>query len=162
MLNTYNGKTDVILFFRSEKQIPYDYRDEAQQRSIILERLAGGRWRIAELLEEVKNSNTFYFDKLCQIKMASWTKGRVALVGDAGYCASPAAGRGGSLAIDGAAALADAFQEHSGDFAAAFQAYNQNFRSFVESIQAEAESQLEILCPRTDEAIRDRNLQGTF
>ncbi|MDB5564781.1 MAG: Monooxygenase FAD-binding [Tardiphaga sp.] len=162
MLNTYNGKTDIILFFRSEKQIPYDYRDEAQQRSIILERLAGGRWRIAELLEEMKNSKTFYFDKLCQIKMASWTKGRVALVGDAGYCASPAAGRGGSLAIDGAAALADAFQEHSGDFAAAFQAYNQNFRSFVESIQAEAESQLEILCPRTDEAIRDRNLQGTF
>ncbi|SEN96557.1 hypothetical protein [Paenibacillus sp. OV219] len=56
-----------------------------------------------------ENSKTFYFDKLCQMKMPSWTKGRVALVGDAGYCASTAAGMGGSLAIDGAAALADAF-----------------------------------------------------
>ncbi len=47
---------------------------------------------------------------VCQIKMPSWTKGRVALVGDAAYCTSPAAGMGGSLAIDGAAALADAFK----------------------------------------------------
>ncbi|MFF2019929.1 FAD-dependent oxidoreductase [Paenibacillus sp. NPDC058177] len=48
--------------------------------------------------------------------MPSWTKGRVALVGDAGYCASPAAGMGGPLAIDGAAALADAFQKNHGNF----------------------------------------------
>ena len=161
MLNTYNGKTDIILFFRSEIEIAYDYRDEAQQRRIILDRLAGGGWRIAEMLDYVANSKTFYFDKLCQIKMPSWTKGRVALVGDAGYCASPAAGRGGSLAIDGAAALADAFQEHRGDFAAAFRHYDTNFRPFIEKIQAEAESGLELLSPRTEEAIRRRNTQAT-
>ena len=62
------------------------------------------------MLREMAGSNNFYFDKLCQIKMPSWTKGRVALVGDAGYCASPAAGKGGSSAIDGAAALADAVE----------------------------------------------------
>jgi len=40
-----------------------------------------------------------------------WNKGRIALVSDAGYCVSPAAGRSGSLAIDGTAALADAFEQ---------------------------------------------------
>ena len=161
MLNAYNNKTDIIFCFRSEKEIPYDYRDEAQQRKIILEQFAGGIWRTAELLEEARHSKTFYFDKLCQIKMPSWTKGRVALVGDAGYCASPAAGKGGSLAIDGAAALADAFHKHNGNFELAFQEYNKSFRPFIEEVQAEAVRMgLESLLPATEEAIRKRNTEG--
>jgi 2-polyprenyl-6-methoxyphenol hydroxylase-like FAD-dependent oxidoreductase len=105
MLNAYNNKTDIVLCFSSENEIPYDHRDEAQQRKIISEQFAGQGWKMPELLEKVENSTSFYFDKVCQIKMPSWTKGRVALVGDAAYCASPAAGMGGSLAIIGAAAL---------------------------------------------------------
>ena len=38
--------------------------------------------------------------------MAAWTSGRVALVGDAGYCASPLSGMGTSLALVGAYLLA--------------------------------------------------------
>ncbi|MBB5621184.1 2-polyprenyl-6-methoxyphenol hydroxylase-like FAD-dependent oxidoreductase [Pedobacter cryoconitis] len=160
MLNAYNNKTDIVLCFSSEKEIPYDYRDEAQQRKIILEQFAGQGWRIAELLEEIKHTETFYFDKLCQIKMPSWTKGRVALVGDAGYCASPAAGMGGSLAIDGAGALADAMQKHNGNFELAFQDYNTNFRPFIEEVQANAiKFGLEMLVLKTDEDIRKRNAQ---
>jgi 2-polyprenyl-6-methoxyphenol hydroxylase-like FAD-dependent oxidoreductase len=159
MLNAYNNKTDIILCFRSE-EIPYDYRDEEQQRKIILDQFAGESWRTPELLEEVKISKTFYFDKLCQIKMPSWTKGRVALVGDAGYCASPAAGMGGSLAINGAAALADAFEKHNGNFELAFADYNKDFRPFIEEVQAEAvRVGLESLVPATEEAIRKRNKQ---
>lgn len=161
MLNAYNNKTDIVLCFFSKKEIPYDYRNEEQQRDIILNEFNGAGWRIPELLEEVKNSETFYFDKLCQMKMLSWTKGRVALVGDAGYCASPAAGRGGSLAIDGAAALADAFQKCQGDFELAFQEYNKSFRPFIEEVQAGVVNfGLESLIPRTEEAIRKRNKEG--
>ena len=163
MLNAYNHKTDIVLCFRSEQEIPYDYRDEEQQRKIIAEQFEGMGWRTAELLNEVRESKTFYFDKLCQVKMPSWTKGRVALVGDAGYCASPAAGMGGSLAIDGAAALADAFQNNKGDFELAFRDYNTGFRPFIEGVQAEAvRVGLESLVPRTEEAIRERNSQATM
>jgi 2-polyprenyl-6-methoxyphenol hydroxylase-like FAD-dependent oxidoreductase len=102
----------------------------------------------------------FYFDKFCQIKMPSWTKGRVALVGDAGYCASPAAGMGASLGMDGAAALADALQKHDGNFEPAFQDYNQNLRPFIEEVQATAEFNVkENFIPRTEEAIRKRNTE---
>jgi 2-polyprenyl-6-methoxyphenol hydroxylase-like FAD-dependent oxidoreductase len=92
--------------------------------------------------------------------MPSWTNGRVALVGDAGYCASPAAGKGGSLAIDGAAALADAFEKCHGDFELAFREYNESFRPFLEEVQANAAKfGVEFLIPRTEEAIRRRNTQ---
>jgi 2-polyprenyl-6-methoxyphenol hydroxylase-like FAD-dependent oxidoreductase len=160
MLNTYNNKTDIVLCFSSEKEIPYDYRNEEQQRNIILNQFSGLGWRTPELLEEVKNSKTFYFDKLCQMKMPSWTKGRVALVGDAGYCASPAAGMGGSLAIDGAAALADAFQKNHGNFELAFHEYNKSFRPFIEEVQTNAEMMVDFLIPRTKEAIRERISQA--
>ncbi|OCT13354.1 FAD-binding monooxygenase [Paenibacillus pectinilyticus] len=160
MLNAYNNKTDIVLCFSSDQEIPYDYRNEEQQRKIILDQFSGLGWRTPELLEEVKNSKTFYFDKLCQMKMPSWTKGRVALVGDAGFCASPAAGMGGSLAIDGAAALADAFEKCQGNFELAFQAYNKNFRPFIEEVQATAEMMVDFLVPRTEEAIRERNAQA--
>lgn len=160
MLNAYNNKTDIILCFSSEKEISYDHRDEAQQRKIISEQFAGQGWRTQELLEEVSNSKTFYFDKVNQIRMPSWTKGRVALVGDAAYCASPAAGMGGSLAIIGAGALADAFENHPGNFERAFQHYNESFRPFIEEVQAKAVNTLDALIPKTEEAIRKRNTQS--
>ncbi|HEY9260764.1 FAD-dependent monooxygenase [Chitinophaga sp.] len=160
MLNAYNNKTDIVLCFFSEKEISYDYRNEAMQRNIILNQFSRTGWRTPELLEEVKHSKTFYFDKLCQMKMPSWTKGKVALVGDAGYCPSPAAGRGGSLAIDGAAALADAFQQYPDNVELAFQEYNTRFRPFIEEVQASVVNEgLERLIPLTEEAIRIRNQQ---
>jgi len=161
-LNAYNGKTDIIFCFLSENQIPYNYRDEAQQRKIIMEEFADAGWRTVELMEELKNTKGFYFDKFCQIKMPTWTKGRVALIGDAGYCASPAAGMGASLAIKGASALADALQKHNGNFKLAFSDYNRNLRPFIEEIQAIAELNVkENFIPKTEEAIRVRNAQKT-
>lgn len=161
MLNAYNRKTDICLAFFSEQEIPYNYHNEQQQRNIILDQFNGTGWRTPELLKEVQHTTAFYFDKLCQMKMPSWTKGRVALVGDAGYCASPAAGRGGSLAIDGAAALADAFEKCNGNYEMAFLEYNESFRSFIEEVQAEVvDFGLDVLIPRTEEAIRKRNKEG--
>lgn len=161
MLNAYKDLTDIVFCFSSEKEMAYDYRDTAQQKRIILEQFKGQPWRTTELLEEVVSSENFYFDKFCQIRMPSWTKGRVALVGDAAYCASPAAGMGGSLALDGAAALADALHRHDGNYKLAFQDYNSLLRPFIESVQAEAElNARERLIPQTEEAIHRRNKDG--
>jgi 2-polyprenyl-6-methoxyphenol hydroxylase-like FAD-dependent oxidoreductase len=160
MLNAYNNKTDIIFCFHSETERSYNYRDLAEQKAVILQQFSGEGWRTAELLEEAVRSENFYFDKMCQIRMPSWAKGRVALVGDAAYCASPAAGMGGSLAIIGATALADAFTKHPKDFVAAFQEYNDSLRKFVEDVQAQAVNfGLEMFVPRTKEAIQKRNAE---
>jgi 2-polyprenyl-6-methoxyphenol hydroxylase-like FAD-dependent oxidoreductase len=161
MLNAYNGKTDIAFCFFSQTEIPYDYRNTDEQRKITVDQFAGQSWRTAELLEEIKKAEISYFDKFCQIKMPSWTKGRVALVGDAGYCASPAAGIGASLAIIGAAAVADALEKHDENFGLAFQEYNENLRPFIEEVQATALKMLsEFLVPRTEEGIHKRNTHG--
>ncbi|PZF70838.1 FAD-dependent monooxygenase [Taibaiella soli] len=161
MLNAYNGKTDICFAYHSENEVSYDYRNDVQMRQMICDAFQRTGWRTPELLKEVAASETFYFDKLCQLKMPNWTKGRVALVGDAGYCASPAAGRGGSLAIDGAAALADAFEQSDDDYQKAFKSYNTGFRPFVEQLQEDVVSyNLDALVPKDNEAIRKRNKEG--
>lgn len=162
MLNAYNGKTDIIFCFLSQTEIPYDYRNMEEQKRTIVKQFEEQNWRAAELLEEIQHSDNFYFDKFCQVRMPSWTKGRVALIGDAAYCASPAAGMGASLSLDGAAVLADALEEHNGDFEAAFQTYNKKLRPFIEEVQATAAANVkETFIPATEEAIEKRNAQET-
>jgi 2-polyprenyl-6-methoxyphenol hydroxylase-like FAD-dependent oxidoreductase len=158
MLNAYNGKTDIAFCFSSDQEISYDRRNRAEQKRMILKNFEDGGWRIRELLDEMIHCEDFYFDKLCQIRMRSWSKGRVALVGDAAYCPSPAAGMGGSVAILGAAALADALAEHPEDLTTAFRLYEESLRPTVEAIQAQAvDFGLAMFLPRTEEAIQERN-----
>lgn len=160
MVNGYHGKTDIAFSFSCAEEVSYDRRDRTRQKEMISEHLAGAGWRTDELLEEMSASDNFYFDKLCQVRMPAWTRGRVALVGDAGYCPSPAAGMGGSMALLGAASLADAFQKHPGDFARAFQDYDKSLRPIVEEIQTNAiEFGLKMFLPASEEEINQRNAQ---
>jgi 2-polyprenyl-6-methoxyphenol hydroxylase-like FAD-dependent oxidoreductase len=80
-------------------------------------------------------ADDWYFDVAAQIDLPSWSDGRVALVGDAGYCASPMSGQGSSLAMIGAYVLAGELAAASGDHAAAFAAYDSAMRPFVDANQ---------------------------
>ncbi|MEJ7559169.1 MAG: FAD-dependent monooxygenase [Pedobacter sp.] len=153
MLNAYNNKTDIVFTFRPENEILYDFRDQERHKQIVSAQFEGMRWRTQELQSELINAHSFYFDKFCQVKMPSWTKGRVALAGDAGYCASPAAGMGGSLAIIGATAVTDALQNCEGNHELAFLEYDRKLRPFIDQVQADAVEMLDKLLPRTQEEI---------
>ncbi|KUI17275.1 FAD-binding monooxygenase [Mycobacterium sp. GA-1285] len=93
------------LAFRSEP-LEYDRHDLDQQRRILVERFAGAGWECDALLAAAHEADDFYFDSFAQIHMPTWSTGRVTLVGDAGYCASPLSGMGTSLALVGAYLLA--------------------------------------------------------
>lgn len=88
------------------------------------------------LIETIFTAPDFYFGVMSQILMPHWTRGRVALVGDAGYCPSPFTGQGTSLAIVGAYILASELGRHRDDHEAAFAAYEERMRPFVEKNQA--------------------------
>jgi 2-polyprenyl-6-methoxyphenol hydroxylase-like FAD-dependent oxidoreductase len=158
LLNGYDNQTDIAFAFRTEREIDYDYRDRAQQRGIIHDRFDGLGWKVPAMLDHVDADDEFYFDKINQIRMPVWSKGRVALVGDAGYCVSPVAGMGGSMAIIGAARLADALQRHGVDHAAAFHEYYDELHPLVYAVQERAARLgMMLMFPSDDAEIAERN-----
>ncbi|MEV5538223.1 FAD-dependent monooxygenase [Saccharopolyspora shandongensis] len=130
-----NTELRVTLGFRSEP-VTYDYRDTDQQKRLMAERLAGLGWEVPKLLSAMAEAPDFYFDVMSQIHMDRWTTGRVALVGDAGYCASVLSGQGTSLALVGAYVLAEELGRPGIDHTSAFGAYERRMRPFVALNQA--------------------------
>lgn len=162
MLNGYDDRTDIGLAFRTDGEIDYDYRDRTQQRALIHEQFAGLGWKTPAALQHVGADDDFYFDRINQIRMPTWSKGRVVLVGDAGYCVSPVAGMGGSMAIIGAGRIAQALERHGDDYAAAFRDYHDTLSPFVDDVQRRAaEDGMATIFPADDAEIsqRDRKLR---
>ncbi|MEU4513666.1 FAD-dependent monooxygenase [Nonomuraea wenchangensis] len=113
--------------------IAYDHRDLDAQKRLVQERCAGLGWEVPRLLDAMGKADDFYFDAMAQVVMDRWSAGRVTLVGDAGYCASPLSGQGTSLAMVGAYVLA---QELGAAPAGAFDRYERRMRPFVAANQA--------------------------
>ena len=85
--------------------------------------------------------------------MPTWTKGRVALVGDAAHAPSFFTGMGTSLALQGATLLAKELAANE-DYHTAFEKYNEAFKPFAESIQARITRGLKLQLPETEEELQ--------
>jgi 2-polyprenyl-6-methoxyphenol hydroxylase-like FAD-dependent oxidoreductase len=130
-----NTELRVNLGFTAE-DLAFDHRDLDAQRRLLAERLAGLRWETPRMLKAMWQAPDFYFDAMAQVRMDSWSRGRVALLGDAGYCASPLSGQGTSLALVGAYVLAAELAAARGDHRAGFDGYERRMRPFVALNQA--------------------------
>lgn len=160
MLNGYTNQTDVVLGFRTDGPIAYDHRDKAAQRRLVHQHFDGLGWKVPDMLAIVHREGDFYFDRMTQIRMPCWSRGRVALVGDAGYCVSPFAGFGGAVAIIGAGRLADAMARHPDDHEAAFRDYDAGLRPFVTEVQEHAATEgVQMIFPADDADLADRDRQ---
>jgi 2-polyprenyl-6-methoxyphenol hydroxylase-like FAD-dependent oxidoreductase len=150
-----NAEAKALFWFGSPP-IDYDHRDVEQQRRIVEEAFGGAGWETSTLLEAMREAPDFYFDSASQIVLDSYSRGRVALVGDAAYCAAPLSGMGTSLAIVGAYVLAGELA--AGDHATAFGTYESEMRGFVEACQKLAQGNGKWFVPPTRGWIRLRNL----
>jgi 2-polyprenyl-6-methoxyphenol hydroxylase-like FAD-dependent oxidoreductase len=113
-----------------------DLRNRAQQQQALTSVYQGIGWEVPKLLGMMPDAPDYYFDAAAQISMDRWSQGRVVLVGDAGYCASPMSGQGSSLALIGAYVLAGELAAASGAYHTAFQQYEKEMRPFVALNQA--------------------------
>jgi len=149
----FKDGANAILLFRAPK-LEWNYRDPEQPKQILEKYFAGNKnWKLPEILDAMLSANDLYFDEACQIHMPSWTKGRVALIGDAAYAPSFFTGMGTSLAMQGAALLAKELHAHE-DYQIAFEKYNEGFRPFVEQTQAKVAYGLTIQLPETEEELQ--------
>ncbi|MFC8127479.1 FAD-dependent monooxygenase [Streptomyces sp. NPDC057302] len=130
----HNTEARAALHFASDP-LEYDRRDVAEHKRIVAERFADDGWQVPRLLREAADAQDFYFDANAQVEMERWSKGRVVLLGDAGYCAAPTSGRGTSQALIGAYILAGELAAAGGEHTAAYAAYEQQMRAYVSEHQ---------------------------
>jgi 2-polyprenyl-6-methoxyphenol hydroxylase-like FAD-dependent oxidoreductase len=155
-LRPYNPeKTQVYLCFRS-KERGYENLDLEMQKRLIQKLFADAGFEALRILRELLNSDDFYFDTVGQVKMDQWSKGRVTLVGDAGYCPSPLTGMGANLAIVGAYILAGELSRHQ-DYNEAFKQYEAWMRPYVTKAQKIIPGTVRVALPKSPTTIALRN-----
>ncbi|KAL4983378.1 hypothetical protein BDW68DRAFT_35062 [Aspergillus falconensis] len=130
----------------SERLLNSTRGDIEEEKRALAEVFRGAGWKSDKILQALVESDDFYCERMGVIRLNEWSRGRIALVGDAAYCPSAMTGMGTPCALTGAYILAGEIGKHCGsesstrvasrgDITAALKAYDQNFRPFVEQVQ---------------------------
>lgn len=134
--------------------VPKGVQATEAQKAAWEESFRGAGWRAEEALEGMKTTDDFYTHVSGQVKMNRWHKGRVVLLGDAGYCPSPNTGMGTTTALVGCYVLAGELIRHGANVDTAFEGYEKRLRPFVDEAQALPPGMPNILHYETNWGIR--------
>lgn len=145
-------RTTFLFIFRSGND------DGAAPKDQLRNEFGDVGWEANGMLAALDDVDDLYFDVVSQIRMNSWSRGRVGLIGDAGGCISLLGGEGTGLAITGAYVLAGELVRAGGDHRRAFDAYEKRLRPFIESKQAGAARNIGFFATRTRFGLWFRNL----
>jgi 2-polyprenyl-6-methoxyphenol hydroxylase-like FAD-dependent oxidoreductase len=138
-------RMDATYAFRHEEtHVPADQRLE-----FVRSEFKGAGWISEQMLDLYKKKEPIYFDSLTQIVMPHWSKGRVALLGDACGCLTLLAGQGSHMAMAGAYMITSELDRHGGDCRAAFAAYEAKLKPAVTAKQNEAAQFARYFIPST-------------
>lgn len=146
------GTTRAALSFRSP---PRDYAlmEQPEQKRLLRRLFADVGWETPRVLSAMEEAPDFFFESVAQVRMPHWSRGRVAVTGDAGYCASPLSGMGTTLALVGAYVLAGELARHD-HHRDAFHAYEAAVRPYTERAQNLPPGTPRLALPRTTTGIR--------
>jgi 2-polyprenyl-6-methoxyphenol hydroxylase-like FAD-dependent oxidoreductase len=133
-------------------------RDSGEIARTVGAAFAEDRWRTAEVIATLPRAEDVYFDTVSQVRMDRWSRGRVALVGDAAYAPAFLSGQGTSIAIAGAYVLASELVRHD-DPQQAFANYEHRLRDYVVKNQDLALRTDSTVISRTRGQLLRRNLR---
>jgi len=85
-------------------------------------------WRADEIVPRASDADDFALDTYDQIAVPQWHDGRVVLLGNSAWCASPLSGLGTALALLGSEALAEELADGTSVIEEAFTAYEERMR----------------------------------
>jgi 2-polyprenyl-6-methoxyphenol hydroxylase-like FAD-dependent oxidoreductase len=148
------GYARALFLFRSERELDYHHHDVPRQKELLRGAFDGMHPDVDRWLDELDRTPAFYCDSITQIRMDTWSLGRVTLVGDAGYCPGPAVGGSTSLAVVGAYVLAGELGRAGGDHERAFPAYERAMAEHVRGSRAAARSAAKTLIPTSRLGVR--------
>jgi len=121
----------------------------AERKATLTDALADIGRESAAIRSAITAVDDIYFDRISQIRMKSWTRGKVALIGDAAACPSLIAGAGAGYALAQACVLAGELHHHGGDLQVALARYQRHFEAVVARRQRQAERLVASFVPRT-------------
>ena len=122
------------------------------QKAMLRDRYGDGKWECPRIVDELDRTHELYFDRVSLIRMESWSRGRVALVGDAAFCVSLVAGQGSALAMISAYVLAGELASAGGRHEEAFGKYEALLRAYITTKQRGAERFAAVFAPKTSAA----------
>ncbi len=152
-----DGRTLFLLVFRNALLNGAEPTDPAEIRALLKTIFSDAGWESDRILAAMETADDLYFDRVSQIRMPCWHRGRTVLVGDAGMAVSFLAGEGSGLAMTEAYVLAGEIARASGDYAKAFANYDSRLRPFIEGKQQAAENFAATFVPQTRFGIWLRN-----
>ncbi|MFE6049946.1 FAD-dependent monooxygenase [Kitasatospora sp. NPDC056446] len=150
------GRIHGFLIFTRDVPPFEAFRDPQAQRELVAARFPERAWHVPRLVEAMREADDLFFDVVSQIHLPAWSRGRVALAGDAAHATSFLSGQGSSVALVGAYVLAGELATHA-DHTAAFAAYERRMRPFAERNQALATGGNSTVTPTTRERLEARN-----
>lgn len=146
------GTTRAILTFMSDVR-GLEELDQDAQVTILRRTFAGIGGVAPRVLAELDKGAPMYFSAVGQLRNSVWSKGRVALLGDAASCNATFGGAGTSLALIGAYILAGELAR-ARDTRAALARYQLSMRPFVDAAPYIRPAMLRMANPRTRTGIR--------
>ena len=155
-LSLRNDKTLVLFTFRDDQPIPL--HDVAAQQQLLRTRLGRIGGEVPRILEQLSQAKTFYMDRASQIRMPSWSRGRIALLGDAAAAPSLLAGQGSALAMVEAYVLAAQLRRTPNNHKEAFKSYQQLLQPMVQEKQDAALRLDTAFAPATRKQLWLRNI----
>ena len=134
---TLRGDRTLFLFIMAHPS-PDAPPDLDGQKALLRRRFGNSAWECPQILAQLEGAENFYFDRVSQVRLPRWSKGRVVLVGDAAFAPSFLAGQGSALAMLGAYILAGELKRAGRDFTQAFAQYHQRLGEFMAAKQRAA------------------------
>lgn len=152
-----DDRTLFLFVFTTDAATSGSLPDVPAQKAILRARFGDEAWECPRIIGALDRTDDLYFDRVSQIRMPSWSQGRIALVGDAAHCVSLVAGQGSALAMTGAYVLAAELAKTPGCHAEAFASYERTLRSFIATRQQGAERFAGAFAPKTRWGLFVRN-----
>ena len=153
-----DDKTLFLFVFRDEYLTAGEPSTEPERKAALRSVFASVGWECPQILAAMGEIGDIYFDRVSQIRMDRWAKGRTALVGDAAACVSLMAGEGTGLAMAEAYVLAGELRNCGGDHGAAFAHYQERMMPFLKRKQGSAARFASSFAPKTAFGITFRNI----
>ena len=82
-LARFSMRNDRTMFLFTLADTNPDSGDVPEQKALLRRRFGASGWECPAILEALDRATDLYFDRVSQIRMNAWSRGRVVLVGDA-------------------------------------------------------------------------------